>query len=35
MGPSAFVDSANNLPVEEAIRLLGLANRFEMAGKEL
>ena len=26
---------ANNLPVEEAIRLLGLANRFEMAGKEL
>ncbi|MET0253102.1 MAG: FUSC family protein [Terrimicrobiaceae bacterium] len=26
---------ANNLPVEESIRLLGLANRFEMAGKEL
>ena len=26
---------ANNLPVEESIRLLGLADRFEMAGKEL
>ncbi len=26
---------ANDLPVEESTRLLGLANRFEMAGKEL
>ncbi len=26
---------ANNLPVEESTHLLGLANRFEMAGKEL
>jgi uncharacterized membrane protein YccC len=26
---------ANNLPVEDSIRLLGLADRFEMAGKEL
>ena len=26
---------ANNLPIEDSIRLLGLADRFEMAGKEL
>ena len=26
---------ANNLPIEDSIRLLGLAHRFEMAGKEL
>ena len=26
---------ANNLPVDDSIRLLGLADRFEMAGKEL
>ena len=26
---------ANNVPVEDSIRLLGLADRFEMAGKEL
>ncbi|MGA7213366.1 MAG: FUSC family protein [Terrimicrobiaceae bacterium] len=26
---------ANNLPVEESVRLLGLADRFEMAGQEL
>ena len=26
---------ANNLPVEDSTHLLGLANRFEMAGKEL
>ena len=26
---------ANNLPVEDSIRPLGLADRFEMAGKEL
>jgi hypothetical protein len=26
---------ANNIPMKDSIRLLGLANRFEMAGKEL
>ena len=26
---------ANNVPVKDSIHLLGLANRFEMAGKEL
>ena len=26
---------ATNVPVEESVRLLGLADRFEMAGKEL
>ena len=26
---------AKNLPVDDSIRLLGLADRFEMAGKEL
>jgi hypothetical protein len=26
---------ANNLPVEDSIRLLGLADSFEMAGREL
>ena len=26
---------ATNVPIEESVRLLGLADRFEMAGKEL
>jgi hypothetical protein len=26
---------ANNIPMNDSIHLLGLANRFEMAGKEL
>jgi hypothetical protein len=26
---------ANNLPIQESIRLLGLADRFEMGGNEL
>ena len=32
---SSLLDYCNYVPVKDSIHLLGLANRFEMAGKEL